>query len=524
VTEVSALSYPLVLVIAVPLAGALVLGIIPRARVGWILSVALLALGVDLAMAIYLATADPASLVATGYEVKLQWLASPSISVHLGLDGLSLGPVVLTPLVACVALLAGWSEAGDRTRELAAGLLVLTASLVGVFTSLDLIAYALFLHVAILALAYLISGSGRCGDNRAAIHLALVNLIGAASFLGGALFLHASCQRVAGAISFDLAELVGVSLPVGLQVSLFLAFFFCFAVQLSLFPLHGWMVQALGTGSTTGAVALAGLWCLTGTYGLVRIGLPLFPAAAEALAGYGALLGAASVVYGGLLSLVQPNLRRRFAYAGAGFSGLVLLGVCTLQTSGVAGSVLLALGQAPLRALLLVLAVTLGGSAMTGQGEPQGSGGGRAAAACWLAGAVALAGAPAFSAFHGEVLVLVAALATRPLAGALALGGVCLAAVALLHPLLATARRQDRLGGLGLRVGLAAAVLMAAALGGGLHPRPWVQRVEAGLQQVVSAADLKHLPEAAHDPDAGGRQLDGEVPEKSGDPGDRVGP
>ena len=113
----AAVSSPLALAIAVPLAGALLLVLIPRARTGWILGAALLILGLDLALVAYLATADPADLVATRYEARLQWLASPSVSVHLGLDGLSLVPLLLTPLVAGAALLAGWSEAGISTSE-----------------------------------------------------------------------------------------------------------------------------------------------------------------------------------------------------------------------------------------------------------------------------------------------------------------------------------------------------------------------------------------------------------------------
>lgn len=516
----AAVYHPLVAIIAAPLAGALLLGIIPRVRTGWILGVALLALAADLAMALCLAAADPADLVAAGYEVKLQWLTSPLILVHLGLDGLSLVPVVLTPLIASTALLAGWSEAGDRTREMAAGLLVLASSLVGLFVSLDLITYAFFLHVAVLALAHLIAGSGRCGDGRAATQLALVNLVGAASFLGAAIFLHTSCQRVAGAISYGLEELSGVSLPVDLQVGLFLAFFFCFALQLSLFPLHGWMIQALGMGSTTGGVALAGLWCLTGAYGLVRIGLSLFPAAVQILAAYGAPLGALSAVYGGLLALVQPDLRRRLGYANVGFSGLVLLGACTLTTPGVLGSALLAFGQGPLRALLFLLAIALGRSAMTGPEKLAGTGSGRMGAACWLAGALALVGAPAFSAFHGEVLILAAALASRPLAGVLALVGMGLVGVSLLYPFLAMARRRDSDGKLRIRVGVAAVVLTATALGGGLHPQPWVERVEAGLQQIATVAGLKHFAGAGGGLGAAAPESSAGGPDGGGAPGD----
>jgi len=488
--------------IAVPLAGALLLVPIPRSRTGWILGVALLSLAVVLAIGTSLATADPAALVATSYEAQLQWLASPSITLHLGLDGLSLLPLLLTPLIGGAALLAGWSEAGDRTRELAAGLLLLVSCLEGVFASLDLITYALFLQVAILALAHLMAGSGRCGDRPAAMHLALVNLVGAVAFVAGTTFLQASCQRLSGMVSYDLAELSGASLPAALQIGLFLAFFSCFALQMSLVPLHGWMVRALGEGSITGAVALAGLWPMTGAYGLVRIGLSLFPAAGVELAVYGAVLAAGGVVYGGLLALVQPDLRRRLAYANVAFSGLFLLGMCSLAASGVLGSALLVLGQSPLRALLVLLAVVLGGRAMAG---PQlGISWREMAAACWLVGVLALVGSPAFSAFHGQVLLLVSAAAVHPVASGVALAGMVLVGVALLYPFVGMGRSESPAHRLGLRLGLAAALLMAAALGGGLYPRPWVEWVEAGLYRSVSQAGLKVQAEATVESGAAG--------------------
>jgi len=268
------------------------------------------------------------------------WIASPPIHYHLGADGISLFLVILTTFLTPISILASWSSINHRVKEFFVMLLMLEVGVVGVFVSLDLFLFFLFWEVMLIPMAFLIGIWGHERRIYAAIKLVLYTMAGSILMLVGIIWLY----NLTG--TFDLPKIQQLlqdgrfaALTSQQEMLLFLAFFVAFAIKVPLFPLHTWLPDAHVEAPTAGSVMLAGVLLKMGTYGMIRFCLPLFPNAAHRAAPWVAALAIIGIIYGALVSLVQPNLKKLVAYSSVSHLGFVVLGIFAFNNISMQGAV-----------------------------------------------------------------------------------------------------------------------------------------------------------------------------------------
>jgi NADH-quinone oxidoreductase subunit M len=275
-----------------------------------------------------------------GYQIEefARWINNPPINYHLGVDGISLFLVILTTFLTAVSVLSSWNVK-HRVKEFFVMLLMLEVGIVGVFLSLDLFLFFLFWEVMLIPMAFLIGIWGHERRIYAAVKFVLYTMAGSILMLVGIIWLY----NVSGTLDLPKIQQVlqagGVVLTRPQETLLFLAFFFAFAIKVPLFPLHTWLPDAHVEAPTAGSVILAGVLLKMGTYGMIRFCLPLFPNASHHAAPWVATLAIIGIIYGALVALVQPNLKKLVAYSSVSHLGFVVLGIFAFQNISMQGAV-----------------------------------------------------------------------------------------------------------------------------------------------------------------------------------------
>jgi NADH-quinone oxidoreductase subunit M len=322
------------LLVALPLAGALVVALTPRAAETLAKRV-----GLGVSFATFLASLQLVSgfkdVAGYQFEERLAWIPSWGISYHVGVDGLSLWLVILTTFLTPLCLLGSWSQIHSRVREFVLFMLLLEAGMIGVFVALDLFLFYVFWEAMLIPMYFLIGIWGHERRIYAAVKFFLYTFAGSVLMLVAFLVLY----RASGAWTFDIPALVVSPVAPALQTWLFLGCAVAFAIKVPMFPFHTWLPDAHVEAPTAGSVILAGVLLKMGGYGFLRLAIPLFPDAAQRLAPLVAVLAVVGIVYGALVSLVQPDLKKLVAYSSVSHLGFVMLGIAALSTIGVTGAV-----------------------------------------------------------------------------------------------------------------------------------------------------------------------------------------
>jgi NADH-quinone oxidoreductase subunit M len=327
------------LLLTLPLAGAVLILAAPRRRevaraLALGTSLADLAVGVGLWFRF-----DPNQ---AGYQLleSYRWIPNLGISYLVAVDGLSLFLVLLTTLLVPLSVLASWDSIKDKTRAYYASLLLLESAMLGVFLALDVFLFYVFWEAMLIPMYLLIGVWG--GERRiyAALKFILFTLAGSVLMLVAILVCYEAVFRQTGIASFDLRDWQNLILTPPAERWLFLAFFAAFAVKVPLFPLHTWLPDAHVEAPTAGSVLLAGVLLKMGTYGLVRFAVPLFPNAAVAFAPAVMVLAVIGIIYGALVAMVQPDVKKLVAYSSVSHLGFVVLGIFSFRVSGLEGAVL----------------------------------------------------------------------------------------------------------------------------------------------------------------------------------------
>jgi NADH-quinone oxidoreductase subunit M len=402
----------LLLLVALPLAGCVGLAVCPPALgdrlarlVGVLVSGAALAVAVVVAVAYD--TARPDAL-----DTDSDWIPALGVGFHLGVDGISLPLVLLTALLTFLCLLytVGHLPAPGRPRAFVAVVLLIEAGMLGTFVALDLLVFFVFFEVVLVPMWFLIAVWGGAGRRPAADKFILYTLLGSAVMLLGFLLVGLDAG------SFDLADIDGSpGLSPSLQLVAFLAMGLGFAVKAPMWPLHSWLPDAHTAAPTVGSVLLAGVLLKMGTYGFVRIALPVAPEGAERAAPWLAALGVVGILYGGLACLAQRDLKRLIAFSSVGHMGFVLLGIATLTPAGINGALYANIGHGLITGLLFFLVGAIKdrhGSTDLDDAERLGRGLYARApvlGALLAFAAVASLGLPGLAGFWGEMLALLGA-------------------------------------------------------------------------------------------------------------------
>ena len=335
------MAFPLLsMIVFLPLLGALVLAGIPREHVNALrwgaLVVMLVTFGVSLALYALFDLALPGMQLSE----RVAWISSVGIFYHLGVDGISLPLVLLTTFISPIALLGAWHSITTKVKEFAMFMLLLETAMLGAFLALDLFLFFIFWEAMLVPMYFIIGIWG--GENRlyATVKFILYTMAGSALMLVAILALYGFNQKFSGQLSFDLLDLYHVPLSLRQQKWLFLAFFLSFAIKVPLFPFHTWLPDAHVEAPTPGSVILAAVLLKMGGYGLLRYCLPLFPEAAAVYAPTIAVLAIIGIIYGALVAMVQPDVKKLVAYSSVSHLGFVVLGIFSRQTAGIEGSVL----------------------------------------------------------------------------------------------------------------------------------------------------------------------------------------
>ena len=268
------------------------------------------------------------------------WIPSFGISYFVGVDGISLLLVVLTGFLTPIALLSSWDSVHKRTKAFSIFVLLLESAMMGVFISLDLFLFYVFWDAMLVPMYFLIGIWGYDRRIYAAVKFILYTMAGSVLMLLailGLAYLHS--LGAGGAYSFDLLQLYQLDISRPLQFWFFLAFALAFAIKVPLFPFHTWLPDAHVEAPTAGSVILAGVLLKMGTYGFVRFAFPLFPQAASLFAAPLAFLAVVGIIYGALVAMVQPDMKKLVAYSSVSHLGFVVLGIAAMNTQGVQGAV-----------------------------------------------------------------------------------------------------------------------------------------------------------------------------------------
>jgi NADH-quinone oxidoreductase subunit M len=263
------------------------------------------------------------------------WIPAWGISYHVAIDGLSLWLVILTTFLTPLCLLGSWASIDKRVREFVAFMLLLEAGMVGVFVAQDLFLFYVFWEAMLIPMYFLIGIWGHERRIYAAVKFFLYTFAGSVLMLVAFLVLYTR----AGISSFDIPKLVAAPIDPAYQTWLFLACALAFAIKVPMWPFHTWLPDAHVEAPTAGSVILAGVLLKMGGYGFLRLAIPLFPEAAMRFAPLVGVLAVIGIVYGALVSLVQPDLKKLVAYSSVSHLGFVMLGIAAFTTTSVVGSV-----------------------------------------------------------------------------------------------------------------------------------------------------------------------------------------
>ena len=246
------------------------------------------------------------------FEERFDWIPALGVHYHIGIDGISLLLIMLTTLMGFIAVLCSWSAIQDRVKAYYAMFLLLQVGMIGVFISLDFFLFYIFWELVLVPMYFIIGVWGGPRKLYAAIKFFLYTLAGSVLMLLGILTLYFQHYQQFHVYSFEIADLMKVSLPLATQQIVFWSFFVGFAIKVPMFPFHTWLPDAHVEAPTAGSVILAAVLLKMGTYGFIRFSLPLLPQASvdQKIVQILAILSIIGIIYGALVSLMQQDWKK----------------------------------------------------------------------------------------------------------------------------------------------------------------------------------------------------------------------
>jgi NADH-quinone oxidoreductase subunit M len=483
------------LVLFLPLLGALVVAMVPGSRPGAVRVATLIVTLVHFALALplwwlYNPAGDAYQLVE-----RIPWIEAYGIEYHLGVDGVSVLLALLTVFLMPLAVLGSWRYIDRHVKEFHVLMLVLTTGMLGVFFALDLFVFYVFWEVMLVPMYFIIGIWGGKERIYAAVKFFLYTFVGGLFMLVGILALYFLHEGATGTFTTSLADLIAMDVPAGLQTWLFLAFALAFAIKVPMFPFHTWLPDAHVQAPTAGSVILAAVLLKMGTYGFYRFAIPLFPDAARELLPWIAGLAVIGIIYGAMVALVQPNVKKLVAYSSVSHLGFVMLGLFAFNVVGAQGSVIQMINHGLSTGALFFLCGMLYERRHTY--EIASFGGLSSAmpvfAVVFMIVTLSSIGLPGLNGFVGEFLILVGTFQSHPALAVIATSGVILAAYYMLRMygrvMFGEATEENRdVADLSRRELAVLVPILAVIVWIGVWPTPFLERTEPSTHRFVEMA------------------------------------
>lgn len=444
---------------------------------------------IPLVLSFFLVAGYDSSTPVMQFVEKHDWIPSLGVTYYLGADGLSVPMLFLTALLSFLSVIASFNI-NFRVKEYFAFFMLLEVGMMGVFASLDFFLFYIFWEVMLVPMYFLIGIWGGPRKEYAAIKFFLYTLFGSVFMLIGILALYFTSQPH----TLNMMELIRKAPELGrsFQLIVFVGFYLAFAIKVPIFPFHTWLPDAHVEAPTAVSVILAGILLKMGTYGLLRISLPMFPNAALYYVLPLALLALINIVYGALVCMAQTDLKKMVAYSSVSHMGYCILGIAALTPTAVSGCVFQMFSHGLITGALFLLVGVLYDRAHT---RDIGAFGGLWIKIPVYSGVMTLfcmgsLGLPGLSGFISEFMVFIGSFPVFKVIVALAVLGVVLTAAYFLRMIqrmfLGTFNTKwealTEISGRELFTVIPLAILM---IGIGVYPSPLADMIRATLENII---------------------------------------
>jgi NADH-quinone oxidoreductase subunit M len=435
------------------------------------------------------------------------WLPDYGIDYFVGIDGISLFLVLLTTFLMPIVLLASWNDIDKSVKTYVFFMLFLETGMLGAFVSLNLFQFYMFWEVMLIPMYFIIGIWGGPRRVYAAVKFFLFTMVGSLLMLLAMLVVYYLAWEQTGVLDLNLVSppgsdgpgLLATVIPVDdptwwkNQYWLFAAFALAFAIKVPMVPFHTWLPDAHVEAPTAGSVVLAGVLLKMGTYGFLRFALPLFPVGVVEFTPLILTLSVIGIVYGSLVAMIQPDIKKLVAYSSVAHLGFVMLGMFALNANGLNGSVLQMVNHGLSTGALFLLVGMLYERRHTrmiadfgGVAKPM-----PVFAAFFGLVTMSSIGLPMLNGFVGEFLILVGAYMAHPLAAVIATSGVVLAAAYMLwmfrRVMFGPIEHAENRGLLDLdwREKIVMVAIVIPIVGIGVYPEPFLRRIEPSVVELL---------------------------------------
>ena len=332
-------AFALQLVLWLPFAGMLALIALPSSSPGTIRSFTFWVMVVQFVLTAWLYAAFDPAANGLQFATRVPWIADWGVYYSIGLDGYNVLLVLLTGFLGPIVVAGSFSAIDKDVKLFYAMVFLIQFAMMGTFLAQDLFVFYVFWETMLIPMFLMIGIWGGQRRIYATIKFVLYTAFGSILMLAAIIYLVLSAQQAGGVASFAFADLYKLNLPAQAQTWMFLAFGLSFAIKVPMVPLHTWLPDAHVEAPTTGSVILAGVLLKMGTYGFMKLGFPLFPAATIEFTPLIQVLSVASIVIGACLALVQDDIKKIIAYSSISHLGYVMLGLVSLDLIGIQGAI-----------------------------------------------------------------------------------------------------------------------------------------------------------------------------------------
>src|ERR687897_1824438 len=436
------------------------------------------------------------------------WIPRWGIHYRVGIDGISLFMVLLTTVMMPLSVLASWSSITRKERAFYALMLTLLTGLIGVFIALDLFVFYVFFEVMLIPMYFIIGVWGGANRLYAAIKFFIYTMAGSLLMLVAIVVMAWEMSETTGTLSLAYSYLLQNAGTLGTAAPwLFAAFALAFAIKVPVFPLHTWLPDAHVEAPTAGSVLLAAVMLKIGTYGFLRFAVPFFPqvALSPAVSRIVVVLAVIGIIYGALVAMVQPDIKKLVAYSSVSHLGFVMLGIWGVSVISVQGALMVMISHGISTGALFLLIGMIYERRHTRLIEDYGGIARVVPLFSLILTVVALSsiGLPGLNGFVGEFLVLLGSFSAYPWATGIATTGVIFAAAYLLWALQRLIfnrlddRENEQLTDLTRRELAVLLPLIAGIVWLGLFPGPVLRRMEPATRRYVESVQGRRAPATA---------------------------